>query len=71
GDLFICEDSAPPPFIRGLTMSGEIYPFARANTANSEFAGVCFDPQGKTMFVNQQGDTGKEAAVMYAIWGPW
>jgi uncharacterized protein len=71
GDLFLCEDSEPPQFIRGLTPDGRIYNFAKANTRQSEFAGVCFDPDGRTMYVNQFGDTNLEGGVTYAIWGPW
>jgi len=70
-DLFLCEDSLPPQFIRGLTPDGRIYDFARANTRESEFAGACFDPDGRTMYVNQFGDVNLEGAVTYAIWGPW
>ena len=32
----------------------------------SEFAGACFDPAGKTLFVNLQ-----HAGITFAIWGPW
>jgi uncharacterized protein len=70
-DLFLCEDSEPPQFIRGLTPDGRIYDFARANARESEFAGACFDPDGQTMYVNQFGDVNLEGAVTYAIWGPW
>jgi uncharacterized protein len=70
-DLFLCEDSEPPQFIRGLTPDGGIYDFAEANTRESEFAGACFDPDGRTMYVNQFGDVNLEGAVTYAIWGPW
>ncbi|MGH2734864.1 MAG: PhoX family protein [Actinomycetota bacterium] len=69
GDLFICEDSDPPQFIRGLTPDGQIYDFARGDTNDTEFAGATFSPSGKTLFVNQFGDG--HPAVTYAIWGPW
>jgi secreted PhoX family phosphatase len=68
-DLFLCEDSDPPQFIRGLTPDGRIYDFARANTNESEFAGATFSPDGKTLFVNQFGNG--DPGVTYAIWGPW
>ncbi len=71
GDLFLCEDSEPPQFIRGLSPDGGIYDFARTSTRESEFAGVCFGPDGRTMYVNQFGDVNLEGAVTYAIWGPW
>jgi secreted PhoX family phosphatase len=68
-DLFICEDSDPPQFIRGLTPDGRIYDFARGNTNETEFAGATFSPDGNTLFVNQFGNG--DPAVTYAIWGPW
>jgi secreted PhoX family phosphatase len=71
GDLLLCEDSEPPQFIRGLTPEGRIYDFARANTRLSEFAGATFDPDGRTLYLNQFGDVDQEGAVTYAIWGPW
>lgn len=72
GHLLLCEDSDYPQFIRGLTQDGEIYDFARAITYDTEFAGACFDPDGKTLYVNQQGDRdGVNLGTTYAIWGPW
>lgn len=75
GDLLLCEDGNDPQFLRGLTQDGRIYDFARTESRNSEFAGACFDPQGKILFVNQQGSPaaggGGERAVTYAITGPW
>lgn len=75
GDLLLCEDGDDPQYVRGLTRRGRIYDFARTSTRNSEFAGACFDPDGSTLFVNQQGSpaaggTG-EKGVTYAITGPW
>jgi secreted PhoX family phosphatase len=75
GDLFLCEDNpaspTPPNHIRGLTPDGLIFDFAQAQTNATEFAGVCFDRKGKTMFVNQQGATDGTPGVTYAIWGRW
>jgi secreted PhoX family phosphatase len=75
GDLFLCEDNpaspTPPNHIRGLTPDGLIFDFARAQTNATEFAGVCFDRKGKTMFVNQQGATDGTPGVTYAIRGRW
>lgn len=72
GDLFLCEDTPAPLYIRGLTPDGQIYDFARAATNSSEFAGACFGPPGATMYVNQQGRTHLGLpGVTYAIWGPW
>jgi secreted PhoX family phosphatase len=73
GDLFICEDNDAEVHVRRLTPEGKIFDFARALAdETSEFTGVCFDPSGRTMFVNQQGDPSEGlSGVTYAIWGPW
>jgi len=78
GDIFLCEDSPGEQYIRGLTPYGEIYDFARTLTNDSEFCGACFDPSGRVLFVNQQGERGDlpngpagARAVTYAIWGPF
>lgn len=77
-DLFLCEDSPGEQYIRGLTTDGEIYDFARTATNHTEFAGACFDPNGGTLYVNQQGERGSlpdgppnQNAVTYAIYGPF
>jgi|GEM_PF-18581 len=71
GDLFICENGTPPDFIRGLTPEGRIFNFAQAVTNLTEFAGACFSADGKTLFVNQNGDRDDQPGVTYAIWGPF
>jgi secreted PhoX family phosphatase len=75
GDLFLCEDNpvtlTQPNRIIGLTRDGAVFEFARAGTNPTEFCGVCFDPNGKTMYVNQQGNADGAMGVTYAIWGPW
>jgi secreted PhoX family phosphatase len=68
GDLFICEDGTGVEYVHGVNQRGELYQFA-ANAfrdGGSEFAGVCFSPDGKTMFVNIQSP-----GLTMAIWGPW
>lgn len=69
GNLYLCEDSFEPQFIRGLTPDGEIFDFAQAITNQTEFCGATFDPRSKTLFVNQQGDDEGTPGVTYAIWG--
>ena len=69
-DIFLCEDADPPQYVRGVTQEGEIYDFARSITNETEFCGACFSPDGKTLFLNQQGDA-PGAAVTYAIMGPF
>jgi secreted PhoX family phosphatase len=73
GELFLCEDNDDVCHIRRLTVEGRIQTFAQALAyPSSEFAGVCFAPDGRTMFVNQQGDPGEDLpGITYAIWGPW
>ncbi len=54
GHLIVCEDrrgAQPDNWLRGVTPDGKVYPFARV-TAKTKCAGVCFAPDGKTMFLN-------------------
>ena len=45
------------------------------NVANStEFAGACFSPDGRILFVNIMGsttDAGRDVGMTLAIRGPW
>lgn len=67
GDLYICEDAKKEMnMIRGVTKKGEFYDLAGNAYNNSEFAGACFSPSGKTMFVNIQNP-----GLTLAITGPW
>lgn len=68
GHLIVCEDHdtlMQANHIRGITPDGRAYDVARLR-ANTELAGACFSPDGKTLFVNAQGPT-----VTLAITGPW
>ena len=74
GGIVLCEDSSGTNYVRGLTRGGEVFDFVRNNVSDSEWAGACFSPQGRTMFVNIQGATTSTSdafAATYAIWGPW
>ena len=69
--LIVCEDNSgkqilPQQFLVGVTPKGECYKFAKNSKSNSEMAGACFSPDGKTLFVNIQGE-----GLTLAIWGPW
>lgn len=66
GDLIVCEDTADHNGLVGLTPEGTLYPLADNAYSTSELAGVCFAPDGKTMFVNIQ-----EPGTTLAITGPW
>jgi secreted PhoX family phosphatase len=65
GDVVFCEDHKSPR-ITGITSKGKFYRIAENIGYPSEFAGVCFSPSGKTLFVNIQ-----EAGLTLAITGPW
>ena len=83
GDILLCEDAAAPQYLRGLTLEGELYDFARSINNDTEFAGACFDTDGDTLFLNQYGARGTlpagppgnagrpQGGVTYAITGPF
>jgi uncharacterized protein len=78
GDIFLQEDGSGEDFVRGVTRDGQIYDFCKTNTVNSEFCGGCFDPDGHTLYLNQQGSLGSlpfgpsgGQATTYAIYGPF
>lgn len=68
GDLFVCEDQYTDIVdnqVRGVTPRGEVYNFARLK-AQTELAGVCFSPDGRSMFLNLYSP-----AMTLCINGPW
>ncbi len=67
GHLIVCEDRSDGEVnhLKGVTPDGKVYTFARLN-ADTELAGVCFTPDGSTMFVNVY-HPGKTLAIK----GPW
>ena len=69
GHLIICEDQGGDGpvdnHLRGIAPTGAIYPIARLRT-QTELAGVCFSPDGSTLFVNVY-----QPAKTLAITGPW
>ncbi len=76
GGLMICEDGRAEQFIRALTPEGRLFDMVRTDGPSPEFAGVCFAPNGKTLFFNIQGGTRATSAATlsggtYAVWGPW
>ncbi|MEU6684849.1 alkaline phosphatase PhoX [Streptomyces sp. NPDC046832] len=74
GGLVIAEDGEGVQHLFGATDSGRIYPIARnelnIGTAEepeySEFTGVTFSPDGRTLYANIQ-----TPGIMLAITGPW
>jgi secreted PhoX family phosphatase len=66
GDLIVCEDTSGNCGIVGIRPDGSQYPIADNTYSDSELAGVCFSPDGETMFVNVQ-----YPGMTLAITGPW
>lgn len=54
--LFIAEDGGGSNFVRWVDAEGKVGDFARNAASGSEFAGVCFSPDGRALFVNMQED---------------
>jgi secreted PhoX family phosphatase len=54
GTLYLCEDGGGEQFVVGVDDDGDLFKFARNNYNDSEFAGACFSPDGKILFVNMQ-----------------
>jgi secreted PhoX family phosphatase len=86
GGLLFCEDDAGSrdgdthplaPGITdvnrliGLTPGGEAFEFAVNRLNDSELAGACFSPSGRTLFVNIFGDGSPGSGMTVAITGPW
>jgi len=65
-DLIMCEDHRGRDRIIGITSKGGAYVFANNAFNDTEFAGACFAPDGRTLFVNSQNP-----GITFAIWGPW
>jgi uncharacterized protein len=55
GGIVVCEDSGGAQFLRGISPSGEILDLARNLHNTIEFAGACFSPDGRTLFLNLYG----------------
>ncbi|CAM5483343.1 hypothetical protein SNARM312S_02057 [Streptomyces narbonensis] len=66
GGIVIAEDGRGLQHLFGATDSGRTYPIARNDLNEAEFTGVCFSPDGGTLFANIQ-----EPGILLAITGPW
>ncbi len=66
GDLILAEDHGGVCRLVGVTPKGEFYVLGRNPAAGRELAGVCFSPDGATLFVNVQ-----TPGYTLAIAGPW
>jgi hypothetical protein len=74
GGIVICEDGGGDQYLRGLTPEGAIFDLGRNLLNQDEFAGACFSPDGRILFVNIMGstrDAGDSLGVTLAIRGPW
>lgn len=68
GHLIVCEDQytqVVTNHLRGIAPDGTAYPFG-FTPWQTEFAGACFSPDGRTLFVNLYSPT-----RTLAISGPW
>jgi uncharacterized protein len=66
GDLILCEDTATVCRLIGVTPAGKYYVLGANTRVGRELAGVCFSPDGSTLFVNVQNP-----GYTLAITGPW
>ena len=66
GDLILCEDTSGHCGLVGIRPDGTQYHLADNAYSSSELAGVCFSPDGNTLFVNIQ-----YPGTTIAITGPW
>jgi secreted PhoX family phosphatase len=66
GDLIVCEDTSNNCGLVGIRSDGSQYHLADNPYSNSELAGVCFSPDGQTLFVNIQ-----YPGMTLAITGPF
>ena len=66
-NMIICEDGNNAEYLHLLRRSGnQVYRLAKniyPGQENSEWAGACFSPDGKTLFANLQG-----GGAVFAIW---
>lgn len=66
GDLIVCEDTLGQCGLVGIRPDGSQYAVGDNTHSSSEMAGVCFAPDGETLFVNIQ-----YPGMTIAITGDW
>ncbi len=66
GDLILCEDTVSHCGLVGVRPDGSQYAIADNSYSTSELAGVCFSPDGRTLFVNIQ-----YPGTTLAVTGDW
>ncbi|WP_026401330.1 alkaline phosphatase PhoX [Actinomadura rifamycini] len=67
GGVIIAEDGDGTQHLVGTTKDNKPFAFARNAANDSEFCGVTFSPDGRTLYANRQSGPG----VTFAITGPW
>ena len=65
GGLIVCEDAGGAQFLLGISSAGELFQFARNLRNTIEFAGACFSPDGRTLFVNLYGRSTERTTTPY------
>lgn len=66
GEVFLAEDGGGEQYIRAIDASGAVRDVARNASSGGELAGVCFSPDGSTLFFNLQRE-----GITVAVRGPW
>lgn len=66
GDIYTTEDGEGEDYVRVIKPDGRILPFARNASGDGEMAGICFSPDGSTLFLNIQG-----RGLTLAVRGPF
>ena len=66
GGVILAEDGDGEQYLIGTTAKGAPFAVARNAFNDSEFTGVTFSPDGKTLFANRQ-----DPGATFAITGPW
>lgn len=66
GEVFVAEDGGGEQYIRAIDEKGGVRDVARNASSGGELAGVCFSPDGSTLFFNLQRE-----GVTVAVRGPW
>jgi uncharacterized protein len=67
GFALACTDGEDDQYLVGINDVGGTFSFGFNPKDDAEFAGATFSPDGKTLFVNIQG----QPAMTFAITGPW
>ncbi|WP_030173010.1 alkaline phosphatase PhoX [Spirillospora albida] len=67
GGVILAEDGDGEQYLIGTNRRNQPFAFARNAANDSEFCGVTFSPDGRTLFANRQSGPG----ATFAVTGPW